>query len=217
MEESGDEANGFDAEDEAPLYPIEGKYSSERDRADIMSMTEIEREAILAERAAEVQRRTQDQQLKRLLSQRRAADADKRKRKAGAADLDDSARKSSRPKTKASETLEAYKRQRELKGAQRARGEERRARRSPSEEAGLSDQDAEGESEVEWDDRRRASPVREEIPPDTQDFNRCRVGRTNFSKVLHYPTFEPLIKGCYVRVNVDGHSYRVGQIRGMRV
>jgi len=217
MDESESEAVGPDFDDDKPLYPIEGKFSSERDRSEIMAMTEIQREEILAERAAEVQRRAQDQQLKRLLSARNKSESDKKKRKAGLADLDDSQRKSSRQKTKASESLEAYKRQRELKGAQRARGEERRREREASEEGGYSEEDADGEDEVEWDDGRRASPAKEAPPPELKDFERVRVGRSNFSKVCFYPTFESLIKGCYCRVSVGmegGQAYRMVQIKG---
>ena len=220
MDESESDTSPANLDDEAPLYPIEGKFASEKERAEIMAMTEIQREEILAERAAEVQRRTQDQQLKRLLSARKQTESDQKKRKAGAADLDDNQRKSSRPKTKASETLEAYKRQRELKGAQRARGEERRKQREPSEEAGYSEEDAEGEDVVEFDDGRRASPPRDELPPDLRSFERIRVGRSRFATVCFYPTFESLLKGCYCRVNVGsegGHSYRMVQIKGMVV
>ena len=183
-----------------------------------MGMTEIEREEILAERAAETLRRTQNLALRKLLESK--ADAEK-KRKAGAADLDDGQRKSSRQKTKASDKIEAYKRQRELKGAQRARGEERRRgdRRSPSSAGGYSDRDASGESEVEWDDGRRASPVRkDEPPPELPDFDGIRVGRSHMAKHLHDPVFETMIKGCYCRVNCGqdstGPKYKVGLIKG---
>ncbi|KAF2155092.1 plus-3-domain-containing protein [Myriangium duriaei CBS 260.36] len=209
-------------DDDAPLYPIEGKFRSEADRADIMAMTEIEREEILAERAAEIQRRTQDQQLRRLLQQnRRDDDFDGKKRKAGAADLDDGQRKSSRQKTKATDKIEAYKRQRELKGAQRAKGEERRRdQRSPSAGGDYSDRDASGESEVEWDDGRRASPPprKDEPPPEVEDFDRVRVGRSNFSKFLYDPPFENAVRGCYCRVNCGqdgtGPKYRIGLVKG---
>lgn len=219
MDESESENVGADFDEDKPLYPIEGKFSSERDRADIMAMTEIQREEILAERAAEVQRRAQDQQLKRLLSARNKSESDKKKRKANAADLDDSQRKSSRQRTKANDPLEAYKRQRELKGAQRARGEERRREREQSEEAGYSDEDADGEDEVQWDDGHRASPTKEDPPAELRDFERVRVGRSNFTKVCLYPTFETLIKSCYCRVSVGmegGQAYRMLQIKGFK-
>ncbi|KAG8625442.1 hypothetical protein KVT40_007193 [Elsinoe batatas] len=211
--------SGDELEDEAPLYPIEGKFRSEADRSEIMGMTEIAREEILAERAAEAQRRAQDQQLKRLLQSRRGDD-DGKKRKADAADLDDGQRKSSRQKTKVTSKIEEYKRQRELKGAARARGEEgRRKERTPSAGDSYSDRDAEGESEVEWDDGRRASPParKDDPPPDLRDFERCRVGRSQFAKYCFYPNFDTLLKNCYVRVNVgmesSGPRYRMCQIK----
>ncbi|KAF4550443.1 Plus-3 domain-containing protein [Elsinoe fawcettii] len=211
--------SGDELEDEAPLYPIEGKFRSEADRSEIMAMTEIEREEILAERAAEAQKRAQDQQLRRLLQSRRGDDEGK-KRKADLADLDDGQRKSSRQKTKPTSKIEEYKRQRELKGAARARGEEgRRKERSPSAGESYSDRDADGESEVEWDDGRRASPParKDDPPPDLRDFERCRVGRSQFAKYCFYPNFEPLLKNCYVRVNVgmesSGPRYRMCQIK----
>jgi len=205
-----------DIDDDAPLYPIEGKFKSESDRTQIMAMTEIQREEILAERASDVQKRTQDQQLRRLLNKQRPTESD-RKRKAND-DLDESSRKSSRPKTKASETLEAYKRQRELKGAQRARGEQRRREREQSEDGGLSEEDADGDSEVGWGDRQRTpEKPREEALPELRDFERIRVGRSNFVKVCFYPTFESLVKHCYCRVSVgseSGQAYKMCQIRG---
>jgi len=185
-------------------------------------MTEIEREEILADRAAETQRRAQDKQLKKLLSAQRNGIDDGKKRKAGAADLEDSGRKSSRQKTKVSENLEAYKRQRELKGAQRAKGEEDRKRgiRSASAEREDDDYDERSvrqDSEVEWADERRSSPKKDEPPPELRDFERTRTGRSNFAKVCFYPNFENAIRGCHCRVNVGmdaGPKYKMGSIKG---
>lgn len=225
MEESDSDTSPADLDDEAPLYPIEGKFSSEADRQRIMGMTEIEREEILAERAAEVEKQAQDRQLKRLLQARKreeAQAADKKKRKAGAADLEDGERKSSRQKVKASAPLEAYKRQRELKGAGRARDvEARRDERSPSRDDGYSDRDAEGESEVEWDDHPQISAPKVEPPAELKDFQRVCVGRSNFAKVCFYPGFDELITGCFARVSIGmnretgENMYRMTQIKGM--
>lgn len=229
MDESDSDTSPGDIDDDAPLYPIEGKFTSESDRSRIMAMTEIEREEILAERAAEMEKQQQDRQLKRLLQSRKrdeARNADKKKRKAGAADLDDGDRKTSRQKVKTSAPLEAYKRQRELKGAQRAGFEDRRGRddrddRSPSREEAFSDRDAEGESEVEWDEAPRVSSVfKDEPPADLKDFQRVCIGRQNFAVVCFYPTFEEAIKGCFVRVNIGPNretgqnTYRLCQIKG---
>ena len=223
-------------------YPLEGKFKSEKDRAEIMALSEVQRESILAERAQEHETKMQNEHLRRLVKRVAKADtsSDGRKRKADSVELEDRQRKSSRQKTtlggrKVGETsgaIEAYKRQREektLRDEQRKRdGQERRDRktRGPHED-GYSDADADGESEVEWDhakakqddDRRR----REEQPAEMTDFQRVRIGRDNFAKVCFYPGFDDAIKNCYVRVNIGvNHAtnepiYRMAKITGERL
>ncbi|TKA58248.1 hypothetical protein B0A49_12903 [Cryomyces minteri] len=226
MSESESDTAPANADEESVGYPLEGKYADEADKARIMAMSEIQREELLAERAAEIERKTQDLHLRRLLQARErdeARFADKKKRKAGAAELEDSSRKSSRLKVKASEPLEAYKRHREQKGEQRRREDDRRRdRRSMSREDGHSDADADGESEVEWDDgKTKLMPsAHEELLADIKDFERVRVGRTNFAKVCFYPTFNDAISGCFCRVSIgidrsNGQNmYRMTQIKG---
>ncbi|KAF2169097.1 hypothetical protein M409DRAFT_64883 [Zasmidium cellare ATCC 36951] len=218
IDESEGEADVPAEEDDAPLYPLEGKFVSSSDRAHVMSLPEIERESILAERAEEVSRRQQDLQLRKQLQRSQAA-ANKHKRKAAAAELDDGTRRSTRPKTEKASALDNYRRAREQKGAERRElesGRDRRDERSPS---SASDRDADGESEVEWaeptTDRRRDDP-----PAELRDFERTRVGRSNFSKVCFYPGFEDAIRGCFARVSIGlnretgQNQYRMTQIRG---
>lgn len=211
-------------EEDTPLYSLEGKYHDAEDRENILRMPEIEREAILADRAQEVLKRQQDQQLKKALAAARSSAASKNKRSAKDADLDDdSGRRATRPKAeKARNALDDYKRAREMKG-DRGRGvdsgRDRRTSRSPS-SAG-SDRDAEGESEVEWaepSDLHRRS-TRDEPPAELRDFERCRVGRSNFAKVCFFPGFENAITGCYTRVSIGlnretgQNQYRMAQIK----
>jgi len=165
-----------------------------------------------------VLKKQQDMQLRRALAQTKAA-ANKHKRKATAADLDDEGRRT-RPKAdKAKTALDDYKRARELKGTDRGRldtGRDRRDDRSPS---ATSDRDADGESEVEWaepaSDSRRDEPSAE-----LKDFERCRVGRSNFARICFYPRFEESIKGCFCRVSIGinretgQNQYRMTQIKG---
>ncbi|KAL8852307.1 MAG: hypothetical protein Q9221_002803 [Calogaya cf. arnoldii] len=219
-------------------FPIEGKFKSEKDRAEIMALSEVQRESILAERAQHRERELQNEHLRRLVASKRkeAEAAEGRKRKADTAELEDRQRKSSRQKTalggrKAGETsgaIEAYKRQREEKGIrdeQRKRdGQERRDRKARgSLEDGYSDADADGESEVDWDDVRahaNESRRQDEQPSDQHDFERVRIGRDNFAKVCFYPGFDDAIKDCYARVNIGpnhatGDSiYRMARISG---
>lgn len=214
--------------EDGPLYPIEGKFTSERDRAEIMSLPEMRREQILAERAAEVDRQRQIASLQALNATRnfpttKAIDSAK-KRKAVTADLEESPRKLNRAKVKANENLDNYKRQRDQKNEQRRRNEDKRRSGfdDPINDDALSEADAEGDSDVEWDEpvRKVAQPARDEPLPDLRDYERVRVGRSNFAKVCFYPGFDEAIRGCFCRVNIGADKttgqniYRMTQIKG---
>lgn len=225
------------ADPEGAEYPLENKYFSELDKAKILAMSEITRESILADRAQRHERKLQDQHLRRLLQAREDAEAkENNKRKAGTADLEDGQRKSSRQKTtlggrkvgETSDAMKAYKRQLEQKGVrdeQRKRDAEERNERKGrgSVDDGYSDADADGESEVEWDEGKpKASQygIRDDQPAGLIDFERVRVGRDNFAKVCFYPGFDAAIKGCFARVSIgidkaSGENiYRMAQIKG---
>lgn len=228
MSESEDEtaAHPVDIEQDVHRYPLDGKFTNAADKATILAMTEVQREAILAERAQEIERQVQDLQLRRLLQQREKSTSKlaEKKRKAGAADLEESPRKTTKAKSKATENLENYKKQREQRNEQRRRDDERRTRdgpRSPSRDRDLSDADAEGESDVEWDERPRAPDVKREEPKaELRNFQRVTIGRTNFARVCFTPGFEEAIKGCFCRVNIGPdkatgqNTYRMTQIKG---
>jgi RNA polymerase-associated protein RTF1 len=114
--------------------------------------------------------------------------------------------------------MEAYKRQREEKGKRdelrrRDTNSKKKDRTSGSPDGALSDQDANGESEVEWDDgkrRRSLSAPKDDPPADIRDLQRARVGRSNFAQVCFYPGFEQAITNCYARV-VIGANKETGQ------
>lgn len=223
------------ADDESPIFPYEKLYYSAKDKEEIMAMPEIQREQILSERAQEVDRHNQDLALRRLLASREreeARRAKKNKRKASMAGLEDGQRKSSRQKTtlggrkvgEASGAIEAYKRQREQKGRRderRLRDSKTKDQRPLSKDGGVSDVDAEGESEVEWDDRAERSPSipKDDPPAELRDIRRARVGRSNFAQVCFYPGFDDAISGCFVRVNIGPNretgrnEYRLCQIK----
>lgn len=202
-------------DEDAPLYPLEGKFTSAADRDYVLSLGELKREEILAERAQEVIKRQQDLQLRKALASNNATN--KAKRKAAAADFEDSNRRSTRPRVEKRTALDDYREARERKGAERDRvalARDRKDERSPSPRG--SEADADGESEVEW-----AEPERKDEPPaEIRDFDRCRVGRSNFAKVCFYPGFEDAIRGCFARVSIGvnretgQNAYRMTQIKG---
>ena len=197
-------------------FPIEGKFRDEKDKAHILAMNEVQREEILAERALRAEEEHQKATLRRMLEEREREEASRKKRKTS--DINDSPRKSTRAKAnKTNETLEEYKRQREQRGRERRRGEDRKARDRPSSNKD-SDADAEGDSEVDWDDGRSKPATIEEPPADLIDYNRLRIGRTNFPIINFTPGFEEKIVGSYTRVHVgsspDDTVYRMCHING---
>ncbi|KAL1604404.1 RNA polymerase-associated protein rtf1 [Nothophoma quercina] len=220
------EESDSDRDDEPPArstdvpYPLEGKYIDEADKRRIMGMSQLDREEILGQRAEEMSRANFTAELAR-----RAANLQNdRKRKVDSEEPDEMRRESSRPKVKArvNDKLEAYKRNREQRGQQRERDNDRlnnRRRSSSADRDGASDVDADGESDVEWDDR---APVkaREEVPATLRDFDSVRVGRGFFSEVCFYPGFEDAVTGTFGRVGVGQDSqrrtmYKMAQIKGI--
>ncbi|KAM5436995.1 RNA polymerase-associated protein rtf1 [Microsporum ferrugineum] len=238
MSESESDTSPPPEENQGPIFPYEKLFYSAKDKSEIMALPEIQREELLSERAHQVDRHNQDIALRRLLANREreeARAAAKKKRKASSTDLEDSQRKSSRKKTvlggrkvgEPSDAIEAYKRQREQKGKrdeQRRRDASSRKNNnnnntgsSPARET--DDRDASGESEVEWDEGTRRSPPQYDPPAELADFQRARVGRSNFAQVCFYPGFDRAINNCYARVSLGPNpstgkpEYRIGLIK----
>lgn len=203
-------------------YPLEGKYIDEADKRRIEALPVLERESILGERSEETQQHKFNAELARRAKEREVeiSRADK-KRKASSIEPEDAHRKSSRPKTKTSDKLEAYKREREQRGQLRKRQDDRRLhRRSSSDDRAASDVDAEGESEVEWDEQARKAAPRVDMPANLNHFEAVRVGRFYLQKVCFYPGFQQAMIGAFARIGVgqDEHRrtvYKMAQIKGM--
>lgn len=208
---------------EVNLYPLEGRYMNATDREEILAMPEIKREAILAERQEELMKKQQNLALRRALANAQGA-ANKYKRKAAAAELEDGGRRTTRPKAEKTATtaLDHYKKAREAKGNERTRAESGKGRRDDRRsQSPASERDAEGESEVEWAAEPSSDHRRGDYPPaELRDFEHCRVGRSNFAKVCFYPGFEDAVKGCFARVSIGlnretgQNQYRMTQIKG---
>lgn len=204
------------ARDSDVLYPLEGKYRDSKDKAYIQGLSQLEREEILGMRAEEMSKA----QFYAQVGQRAAQQ--NRKRKADSDEPEDSSlRRAVKPRV--NEKLEAYKQAREQRGQQRERQNDRRDNRRRSSSAsrhGDSDVDAEGESEVEYDDRNRSKPAaREELPANLTHFDAVRVGRGFFSVVCFYPGFEDALTGAFGRIGVGQDSqrrtlYKMAQIKG---
>jgi RNA polymerase-associated protein RTF1 len=224
MDESDSDDSPHDADDVADednLYPLEGKFRDAKDRANIMGMTQLEREEILAEREEEQARKKRDMQLRSLLENKdREAEKSQKKRKAGAAELDDAQRKTIRPKTKRDEALQSYTRQREqAREDTRRRQQDRSFRRSRSNSSRRSvspHSSQRGDSEEDFG-RSKVRVPEPEVPAELSDFQRVRVSRDNFAKVCFYPTFQKSMVGCYARVCVGQEKPGVNTYRMARI
>lgn len=228
MEESSAESEAEpaapvdDEDDDGPLYPLEGRFKNETDKARILALPEIQREEVFYQRETELLRRQQHLQLRQKLKEKERFES-KNKRKAGAADLEDDTRRAVRPKTDKARALDELKRSRENKAKENLkRGPVRPARRSRSGSGLSSDKDAEGESEMEWDDRaHKLGPGRDQPPAQLADIERARLGRSRLAALCFYPGFEDMVSGCFARVNITqagapGPVYRMGMIKGLK-
>jgi RNA polymerase-associated protein RTF1 len=174
-------------------------------------LTGLEREQQLAELAEQENERRRMAQLKGLLSEgeRRAEATKSGKRKASSADLDDDeddSRAANRRRSKRDEAVQNL----------RGRLAKRRDAKKPShsrKSSGSSRLDADGESDYE-------APAKIDPLAELAEYQRVRVGRTNFAEVCFYPGFESYLLGCFTRVcfsldSVTGENqYRMTQIKG---
>lgn len=198
-------------EDEGVLFPLEGKFMSESDRADIMGLPEIRREEILAERAQQMEEQRISMKLRQRAQAQEKEDAkvaERQKRKAVAAELEDSPRKSSRPKTKAGEALDQLRKSRADK-AERARTGEPAVKSKPDQ---LFDNE-DDESEVEFDEGPSAASVKPpEEPATIKDFARLLIRRTEFTDICYTPGYEDAVSGCFIRVCIGPDAQRGGRL-----
>jgi RNA polymerase-associated protein RTF1 len=191
-----DESDSDASDDEAP-------------KAKLASLTGLEREQQLAELAEQENERRRIAQLKGLLSERdRRAEATKSgKRKASSADLDedeDDSRASTRRRAKRDEAVQ------NLRGRLAKRRDAKKSSHSRKSSVSI---DADGESDYE-------APAKVDPLGELSEYQRVRVGRTNFAEVCFYPGFENFLLGCFTRVcfsldSVTGENqYRMTQIKG---
>ncbi|KAH6655751.1 hypothetical protein BKA67DRAFT_534666 [Truncatella angustata] len=216
--------------DEDDKYPYEGMFESAHEKAEIMSMREVEREQILADRAQEIDRQRQTRLLRQLVS------GDK-KRKASDADPDGEQRKTSRQRTKlggskvgeTSAGIESLRRARAEKSERQRRlaDDRERNKKSVAISQDSPDRGYDDGSDVEWgDSKRRRSRTRtpeiKEIPlADLHDIKRVRLGRSRFAQICFFPGFGDAITGCFTRISIgpdpraeNGHNqYRMAVIK----
>jgi hypothetical protein len=157
-------------------------------------LTGLEREQRLAEIAEQEEERRKIAQLKGLMSKsgkRKASSLD------GDDDDDESDRAATRRRTKRDQPSAASRRTRKPQASRRS--------------SGSSNRDADGESDYE---SKRVDP-----PGELSEYQRMRIGRSNFADYCFYPGVEKFFLGCFVRVvfsqdNVTHENqYRMTQIK----
>ncbi|KAG6333784.1 hypothetical protein ID866_5310 [Astraeus odoratus] len=194
---SSDSENEPESEEgeEGNPYPLEAKYEDEADRERLLAMSEIEREAILADRLERMQKIQDRRKLQEMIRQQKGAsnDADRQHTVRGA-------------------TKEKSKKLDELKAKRKAKDEKKRVRTdSPKRERSSSPMDMEtssGEEEdgqitkyEEEEERERRLYSKQSDPEDElatlADLVKCRLSRDMIAKYCMAPWFEDYVKGKY--------------------
>ncbi|RPA87941.1 plus-3-domain-containing protein [Ascobolus immersus RN42] len=186
-------------DDEEGMFPLEGKYKDEADKARLMAMSQLEREEELASRAEVIAREQQDRSLKALLKHRK-------ERKPASFDIAESTRRSTRtgvlPKSKDA-----------TKAGQLADIRKSREEKGSGKKAELTDRAVEAKKLVEV-----LELEVEEREITVEDLNKCKIGRSGFHKLVDYPGFEEAVQGSFVRVSLwdsvrKTNTYRIAQIK----
>ncbi|CAY68455.1 Subunit of the RNA polymerase II-associated Paf1 complex [Komagataella phaffii GS115] len=209
VNDSEDENNDSDGEQLLNPYPLEDKFKDEADRARLLGLSEMEREAILYERSQEVIKLKE----KHLLSLR-----------AKQSQLEKTAREG--PKSSKTNKLSELKKQREQK-SKRQRSDEYSDEEDDYryEEVGDNDDVEMSDNYIDEDDAvfvepKKSSRSQELSKPATlSDINKIIFGRTAMSKYWYYPEFDDVVKGMYLRLNTgsggNGFSpYKVVEVLG---
>ncbi|RBR05837.1 uncharacterized protein FIESC28_11289 [Fusarium coffeatum] len=211
------------ADDDDENYPVDGRYRSQKEKAEIMALPELEREQIIADRMTEIERQRQNRLLRQMVSNMENEERKqvKKKRSAGTAELEDGDRKASRPRTesKRGTAMDSLRQAKAEKARRREDLEKRKDNYSPR----RGDSGAE-DSDDDYNRGRSPTPdvddVRDQPPAELRDYDRVRLGRNEFAQVCFHPGFEQGIVGCYIRIALGPHpesgieQYRMAVIKG---
>ncbi|KAF4994941.1 hypothetical protein FDECE_12955 [Fusarium decemcellulare] len=209
------------ADEDDDKYPVDGMYTSQAEKAEIMAMREVEREQIIADRMTEIERQRQNRLLRQMVNnvENEERKQVKKKRSADTAELEDGERKASRQRTGVKgDAMDTLRRARAEKQRRKEDHERRKDTYSPhGRDSGADD------SDDDFGRGRSATPEadepRDEPPAELRDYDRVRLGRNEFAQVCFTPGFERAITGCYIRVALGPHpesgveQYRMAVIK----
>ncbi|CCH44344.1 RNA polymerase-associated protein rtf1 [Wickerhamomyces ciferrii] len=204
----GDIPDEDEEEEEPSPYPLEGKYKNEKDKAELESMAEMERESILFERSQELQKYNE----RKLLAQRAKQNQAQQQRSSSRSQK---VKESSR--SVKSSKLSELKKQREKK-SRRTRDDYDDEDEDEDEEEDdydlgeLEEDDYEpefnnfGGEEVKW-----AESSKRKIA-ELSDINKIKTGHSVAEKFCFYPGFSSVIVGTFGKIRVNKHEHRMVRI-----
>lgn len=183
-------------------YPLEGKYKDEKDRDELESMDEIQREQILFERSQEMERYNEKKYLAERMKQQRKLSQPAAK----------ASRASNRAKTGIKpdkrDKLSELRKQREQRTKRKTRDdyeeeleeeEEDEDELSEEEEEEYDDYDAET---VTWGGVSKSKAKRSTELGKLSDINRIRMGRSILTQYCFYSDFNDVVLDTYGKINL---------------
>ncbi|KAJ6491441.1 hypothetical protein C8R47DRAFT_1122779 [Mycena vitilis] len=216
--DSDNEPESEEGDDSEELYPLEGKYLDEEDRANLLAKTEIEREEILATRLDEIER----------IRDRKHVDKLRAQQLAGVAAVESETKRVPRASGKdraKDKTLNALKAKRKAKDEKkRTRGNSPKQRSSSPMDMDMSESDSEdGQiTKLDQEDERLfgkpkadAEPA-VELPLTLEHLQKISLTRDTLAKHSASPWFEKIVVGGWVRYLIGAEDnkqiYRLCQI-----
>ncbi|KAF4455661.1 hypothetical protein F53441_2061 [Fusarium austroafricanum] len=196
------------ADDDDEAYPVDGRYKSQKEKAEIMALPELEREQLIAERMTDIERQRQNRLLRQMVSNMENEERKqvKKKRSAGTAELEDGDRKASRPRTesKRESAMDTLRQAKAEKARRREDMERRKDNYSPRRRNSRAD-DSDDDYNRGHSPTPDADEARDQPPAELRDYDRVRLGRNEFAQVCFTPGFEQAITGCYIRIALGPH------------
>ncbi|ETW77432.1 hypothetical protein HETIRDRAFT_37203 [Heterobasidion irregulare TC 32-1] len=222
LDTSEDEPESEEEIEDLNPYPFDGKYIDEADRQNLLSMPEIEREEVLAQRLEEMQRIQDKRNLIQMLKAQKSGDGDTVSKAA------------KRHHAVRGATKEKSSKLDELKAKRKAKDEKKRFHMSPKREHSASSMEMETDSAEEEDGQiskleeeeekerkllNRAHPDEDRVT--LQDLEKVRLSRDMLAKHYLSPWFEEYVKGAWVRYLIgvdDGQPvYRICEIQSLSI
>ncbi|KAF9955902.1 RNA polymerase-associated protein rtf1 [Mortierella alpina] len=213
---SDEQDDDDDEDDEGPVDEFDAEFFGDsKDRAELMAMSEVDREQILFERAKKREVLLDHRQVAKRLKRQEEANRSSRK---GSGSTRDSARRSTRAKdskTGSTKALADLKKAQERKRARRSNSPEPKRRRKGSIDYSDKSESASSEEEPDYDsepEKKKSSKSIARKPATLEDLNSIRISRDRVEKWCYNPYFRNTVIGCFARLSIGEGSRRAYRI-----